>query len=226
MHVFPSYAFSFDGVNAGIERRTTTGGTSLSGQEDVVATDGGGRVFIELSAPYLDEPGPARAWRAWDAELAGGVTAVIVPITDLRHQFCQDIRVPTTLPFWTEAEAISTDTGVAMAADAALRATTLELDIVYLPGPIEAGMWLSIDHATMRHRAYKIARVMTQTATAATVVVAPPLRDEALEGDAVELINPCCVCHLDGDMPAPTEVGYTSVTSTLRFVEDFRGNYG
>ncbi|NBC37371.1 hypothetical protein GTZ99_12500 [Novosphingobium sp. FSY-8] len=224
MLVFPTYAFSFSGMNADIERRVTSGGTSLSGQEDVVSTDGGGRFAVEFSAPYLDEIAIARAWRAWSAELAGGVTAVIVPIADLRHQFNQDIRVPTTLPFWTEAEAISTDTGVTLAADAALRATTLDLAIAYLPGPMEAGMWLSIDHATMRHRAYRIARVVSQTATTASVTLSHPLREAATAGDPVEMIDPRCVCRLDGDMTSPSEIGFTS-SDKVRFVEDFRGSY-
>lgn len=220
MRVFPTYAFSFSDMEADIDRRTMSGGTAISGAEDVVAADGGGRVFAQFGDAYLDETDLALAWKACASVLKGGVVPVIVPLGDLRHQFGTDLRVPKSLPWWTEAEYLTGDSGVSLSADAALRATTLALTIEYLPGPLRAGMWLSIDHVTMRHRAYQIDEVVSQTGTAATITISHPLREATLSGVAVELHDPRCVMRLDGEMRSPSNMGYAT-GSAIRFVEHF-----
>ena len=224
MHVFPTYSFNFSDVSTDVERRVTSGGTSLSGQVDVISTDGGGRVFAEFSEPYLDDERLALAWRANTDYLSDGLRPVIVPLCDLRHQFGQDIRVPSSLPWWTEEESIPSNTGAALASDTAHRATTLAISISYLPKPIEAGMWFSIDHATMRHRAYRVAEVISQTHSDATIKISHPLREAAVADLAVDFIDPRCVMRLDGSMRSPTSFGFTSAPA-IRFVEDFRGTY-
>ncbi len=220
MRVFPTTAFCFSDMEADVERRTMSGGTAISGGEDIIAADGGGRVFVMFGDPYLDEPDMALAYKACASVLKGGVVPVIVPLGDLRHQFGRDIRVPASLPWWTEAEYATGVSGAALSADAALRATTLNLTLTYLPGPLRAGMWLSIDHVTMRHRAYQIDDVVSQTATAAQIVIGHPLREATLAGRAVELHDPRCVMRLDGEMRSPSNMGYAT-GSAIRFVEHF-----
>lgn len=219
MRVFPTHLFCFENQEADIERRILTGGASLSGQEDVVAIDGGGRFFAEFSEAYLDERNTALAWRSCSATLKDGVVPVIVPIGDIRHGFGREIRVPTTVGFWTEAEY---DTGVSpvkLAANAALRATTLSLTLTFAPEPLRAGMWLSIDHTVLRHRAYRIAEVLSQTGTASTVTISHPLREATLADAPVEMDDPRCVCRVDGQMRSPTAMGFAS--GQVRFVEHF-----
>lgn len=225
MLVFPTHLLGFSGIAADIERRVTPGGTSLSGQEDVVASDGGGRFFVEFSEPYLDQREVALAWRAIAAKLGDGPVPIIVPIGDLRHQFNQDIRIPQSLPWWTEGEYVSTDTGASASATAALRDVALEVSISFLPGPLLAGMWLSIDHPTFRHRAYRIAEVVAQTAHSASLILSHPLREAVAVGTPIEFVDPRCTCHVDGTMLSPTSYGFTDVSNALRFVEDFRGSY-
>ena len=220
MRVFPTYAFAFSDIEADIERRVITGGTALSGQEDIVGADGGGRVFAQYGDPYLDEPEMALAWKACASVLKGGVTPVIVPLGDLRHQFNREMRIPKSLPWWTEAEYATGDSGVSLSADAALRATTLDLAIDFIPAPLRAGMWLSIDHATLRHRAYMIDEVVSQSGTAAQIKISHPLREATLTGAAVEFHDPRCVMRLDGEMRSPTNMGFAT-GSAVRFVEHF-----
>lgn len=220
MRVFPTYAFSFSDMEADIERRVITGGTALSGSEDIVGADGGGRVVAAFGEPYLDETDYALAWRACASVLKGGITPVIVPLGDLRHQFNADLRYPSSLPWWTEAEYATGSSGVSLSANAALRATTLSLAISFLPGPLRAGMWLSIDHATMRHRAYQIDEVVSQSGTAAQIKISHPLRETTTTGVAVEFHDPRCVMRLDGEMRSPTNMGFVS-GSAIRFVEHF-----
>jgi hypothetical protein len=220
MRVFPTYAFAFSDMEADVERRTITGGTALSGSDDVVGADGGGRVFAQFGDPYLDETEMALAWKVCASVLKGGVTPVIVPLGDLRHQFNRDLRYPVSLPWWTEAEYATGDSGVALSADAPLRATTLSLAISFIPAPLRAGMWLSIDHATMRHRAYQIDEVVSQSGTAAQIVIGHPLREATDFGTAIELHDPRCVMRLDGEMRAPSNMGFVT-GSAIRFVEHF-----
>lgn len=219
MRVFPTHLFCFENQEADLDQRILTGGAALSGNEDVVATDGGGRFFAEFSGAYLDDVAIAQAWRGIAATLQGGVVPVIVPIGDGRHQFGREIRIPRTVGFWTEAEYATGLSPVKLAADAALRATTLSLTLTYLPAPLRMGMWLSIDHTTMRHRAYQIAEVVSQTGTAATVTISHPLREATLANAAVEMDDPRCVCRVDGQMRSPTSMGFAS--GQVRFVEHF-----
>lgn len=225
MRVFPTYAFAFSDMEADIERRTISGGTALSGAEDIIGADGGGHVFAQFGEPYLDETELALAWKACADTLQGGVTPVIVPLGDLRHQFGRNVRVPRSLPWWTEAEYLTGDSGVALAADAALRAKTLSLTLEFLPAPLRAGMWLSIAHTTMSHRAYRIAEVVSQTGTAATITLSHPLREATTTGTAVEFHDPRCVMRLDGEMRSPSNMGYAA-GSAIRFVEHFPATGG
>jgi hypothetical protein len=219
MRVFPTSLFCFEAQDADIERRILTGGASLSGQEDVTSADGGGRFFAEFTNAYLDEADVALAWRGIAATLGDGVVPVIVPIGDIRHQFGRDVRYPRTVGFWTEAEYAVGTSPVKLSANAALRATTLNLTLTHIPAPLRQGMWLSIDHTVLRHRAYRIAEVVSQTGTAAQITITPPLREAALTNAPVELDDPRCVCRVDGTMRSPTTGGYAS--GSVRFVEHF-----
>jgi len=224
MKVFPTRLFCFDGANPDIERRTISGGESLSGEEDVVATDGGGRVFVDFSDAYLDEPDLALAWSALGALLDDGATPIIVPIGDADVQQRGDIVTPPGgNPWWNEADFAGGVSPVTLSASAALRATQLTLALGPAALPVRAGTWLSIDHTNYRHRAYKIAEVVSQTSSAATIRIRPPLREATASGAEVELSDPKVVMHVDGTMRGPRTLGFAE--GSVRFVEDFSGDY-
>jgi hypothetical protein len=228
MKVFPTCLFAPNDVHADIERRTISGGEAINGDEDVIATDGGGRVFVEFGDPFLDDPAAAKAWRAIDAYLDGGATAIIVPFCDARHQPTNG-RVLTShsdgTTFSDETEYAQGDAYGSVAAGAALRATTLQLDNLVLSEDLVGGEWLSIDHPTMRWRAYRIAEITAYDADAgtATVKIRPPLREAVTVGEAVDFADPRCTMRVEGGMPSPTSLGYAS--GEARFVEDFSGSY-
>lgn len=224
MIVFPTYLFDFTAMESDIERRTVSGGVSLSGDETTIITDGGGRVFAEFGGPYLDHPRLAASWRALADNLA--TDAIIVPLGDIRHQFVGDIAVPPGgLPWWTEAEYVAGRVpNATTTASAPLRGTMLSLALAYQPQPIYPGSWLSIRHPTMCHRAYRIRRVVSQTSAAATLQINPPLREAVAAGAVVNLSDPTCTMRLDGEMRSPTDFGFAE-GATVRFVEDFRGTY-
>ena len=228
MKVFPTCLFAPNEFQADLDRRTISGGEALSGDEDLIATDGGGRVFVEIGDPYLDDVNAALAWRALDAYCDGGVRAIIVPFCDGRHQpFGETMTVPHSdgATFSDETEYSQGTVRGEVAADAPLRATVIELTDLVLPRALLGGEWLSIDHPTMRWRAYRIAEILEQDTEAGTARVStrPPLREAITAGQEVEFSTPRCTMRVEGGLPSPTSMGYAS--GSARFVEDFSGNY-
>lgn len=220
--------FAPNEFQADLERRTISGGESLAGDEDLIATDGGGRVFVEISDPYLDDPPIALAWRALDAYSDGGARAIIVPFCDGRHQPTNGgVSVPHSdeTTFSDESEYSQGGASGEVAADGPLRGTVMELRGLVLARDLMGGEWLSIDHPTMRWRAYRIAEILELDSGAGTarISIRPPLREAIAAGELVEFAKPRCVMRVDGGLPSPTSMGYAS--GSARFVEDFSGNY-
>lgn len=227
LKVFPTCLFAPEDSEADIDRRVISGGTALSGDEDLIGTDGGGRLFMNLGNAYLDEPETALAWRALSALSDGGLTPFIVPICDARHQPTDGLlTVPfdDDAPFDDETEFEQGDSEVTLAADAALRATTIQLDITTLPRTLLGGEWFSIDHSVHRHRAYRIAEIPAQDDTTATLVIRPPLREATDAGVSINFADPRCMMRVDGDMRSPMSMSYAE--GSVRLVEHFPGPEG
>lgn len=228
MKVFPTCLFAPNEFQADLDRRTISGGEALNGDEDLIATDGGGRVFVEIGDPYLDDADIALAWRALDAYLDGGARAIVVPFCDGRHQpWAESISVPHSddTTFSDETEYVQSGAHALVGADAALRATVIQLKDIDLPRALLGGEWLSINHPTMRWRAYRIAEILAYDADAGTALISvrPPLREAISEGEDIDFAKPRCTMRVDGGLPSPTTIGYAS--GAARFVEDFSGNY-
>lgn len=225
MKVFPTCLFAPNGTEAFLERRTISGGTSINDDETLIGTDGGGRVALTLQDFDLDEPEVARAWDAIDAWMDGGLRPMIVPFCDAVHQpalFFDGVPHSDGTPFSDESLYETPGTDVSLAVDAPLRATVIQVDVASLNGdPLG---WFSIDHATWRHRAYKVAEIIAQTATTATISIRPPLREATVAGTAIDFASPRCVMRIDGEMRAPRTMGYAD-GQPLRFVEDKTGSY-
>lgn len=224
MRVFPTARFFFQGHSAELERRTISGGQALSGSEDLIAADGGGRWVAEFNEAYLDNPAIAVAMRALDALSDGGATPLIVPFADARHQLMGNVTVPIGgLPWWEEADFADSEPHSLLLNAAPLRATQITVSVNSLPGPVRAGITLSLDHATMRHRAYRIAEVLSDNGAQAVLSIRPPLREATLGGMSVEILDPKCVMRVEGGMPTPATMGFAE--GSVRFVEDFSGPY-
>jgi hypothetical protein len=222
LKLFSPCIFAPDGIEIDIERRTVSGGTALNGVEDVVVTDGGGRVYAQFTDPYLDDPTTAKAWRAISAYLDGGSTPIRVRFCDRRHQPDYDtnrVLHSDGTPFDDESEYQQGGISAAVTEAAALRSTSLRItfaDDTSLVG----GEWFSIDHAFMRDRAYRVAEVYGET-----IKFRPPLRESVPAGTPLNFADPCCVMRLDGDMRSGTVLGF-SESAGVRFVEHFPGPEG
>ena len=228
MKVFPTCLFAPNEFQADLDLRTISGGEALNGDEDLIATDGGGRVFVAIGGTFLKEANVALAWRALDAYLDGGARAIIVPFCDGRHQPWA-ASVSTThsddTTFSDETEYSQSGAHGVIAADSPLRATTIQLKELDLPRDLLGGEWLSINHPTMRWRAYRIAEILEYDADAgtATISIRPPLREAITVDEDAEFAKPRCTMRVEGGLPSPTSMGYAS--GSARFVEDFSGNY-
>jgi len=220
MKVFPTRRFYFTGVSPDIERRTVSGGTSISGEEDLVETDGGGRVVVEFTEAYLDAPEAATAWRAISAQFGSGTRPIIVPLGDAKHQMMGDVTTPIGgLPWWEESDFTDSEPHATLTATAALRATTISVDVSDLAKPVRPGIWLSIDHATYRHRAYPVAEVLSDDGATALIKIGMPLREATASGTPAEFYDPKCTMRVDGGMGSPVTFGYAE--GSVRFVEYF-----
>lgn len=220
MPVFPTARFAFDEQEIDIEHRVISGGTSLSGEEDVIETDGGGRVFAEfMNGPLLDREA-VLAWRAIGTRFGSGTELIVVPFCDMLHQpYGGTHSVPHSddAPFSDDSEYSGGGPYATAAADAALRATTISLTID-LPQSLIGGEWFAIEHETKGWRAYNIATVEAQDETTATVTFRPPLREAVSEGDHIEFAQPRCLMRIDGRPGRSLELGQYGEAS-LRFVE-------
>lgn len=219
MKVFPTRNFCFQGHDADIESRSVSGGVSLSNEEDLIVTDGGGRVVVQFSEADLDEPEIANDWRALSTILDAGAAPIIVPLGDARHQMFGDVWTPPGgSPWWTEDDFAEVLPHAALTSAYSLRATQITVSVANLAAPVRAGIWLSIDHENWRHRAYRIGEVTFNDGLTAAFTIRPPLREATADDTPVEFYDPKCTMRLDGRMSSATMLGYAEPGS-VRFVE-------
>lgn len=217
---FPTALFGFLDQEIDIERQTLKGGTSLSGDEDRVSTDGGGRVFADFSNGALVDRDKVLAWRALATILEEGITPIVVPFCDIRHQpFGGEHLVPhSDTTFFSDGSGYAGGGPIAQTATALDLRATSALFTVALPQPLLGGEWFSIQHATKGWRAYKVRTVEAQDAGTATVTFRPPLREAVEAGQIVDFENPRCLMTADA-RPGTRLTNRRQSDAAVRFVE-------
>lgn len=80
MYIFPVHLLAPRKVARYLERQVLSGGTALSGDEDVIEVDGGGRWAVQYEGIQLVDAEQARVWEAWNEYLSGGVNTCLVPL--------------------------------------------------------------------------------------------------------------------------------------------------
>lgn len=193
--VFPTSLFGFKSQAVDVEHATLRGGESLSGDEDITATDGGGRVFAEFGDGDLIDRDKVLAWRAIVGQLADGVTEMVVPFCDIRHQpyggehaatYGDGTHHSDGTPFAGGGPAAEAD------ADAALRATTMPITAIFAQ-PLIGGEWFAIEHPIKGWRAYRVL-----TVDGSQITFLPPLREAIAAGTPLDFANPRCLMRQDG----------------------------
>lgn len=224
-YVFPIHLFRPTGAKSGIVENVISGGKALSGDEDVISTDGGGRWQVTYSGIDLRTPEQIRKWEAWVAHLAGGARVIYAPVYALvtapRPIAGNGLARPSAIyaddPYFpTEVRFGSPYIVAELTADAALRATTISL-LVTQGARVKGGEKFSV-----AGRAHKIERVTSATGLAATCVISPPLRAAADDGDALNFDWPIVQAKaaLGQDLDPDLQFGRAAGLS-ITFVEDF-----
>lgn len=199
MFIFPAHRFNPGIVKAGVASRVIYGGTSLAGDQDVIATDGGGWWEIVYSEIDLDSVELQRLWEMWTSHMAGGVQAFLVPVLSLetapRPVAGNGLAMPSAIyadddDFPTEVRFASPYIVAEVGASAALRATTLIIEVT------QGARIMGGEKFSIGARAYKVERVTARSGLQATCTISPPLRAAVAPGDAVNFEWPAVLCHL------------------------------
>lgn len=225
LYVFPAHLFRPTSTKAGIVENVISGGRSLSGEEDAIATDGGGLWQITHSGINLRKPVHLRLWQAWASHLAGGARACLVPLLSLTSGprpiggntllrpsgiHADDDIFPTDVRFGLPLITAVT------ASSATLRATTLTIR-VEKGARIQGGEICSING-----RGFRIQRVTSRSGMTATCIVSPPTREAIEPGTAVIFDWPLVRCRaaLGQDLNPEIQFGRTA-SIAVAFIEDF-----
>lgn len=198
MFIFPVHIFNPSSCKLRLVARTIDGGEAINGEQDVIATDGGGRWIVEYSGFQLIRPETLRAWEAWEAYLDGGAVDVLCPILSLsraNRPFLQ--RGPAkpsglTWDDWCFPESLeySGDYIVASSNAASLRATELTIN-VQKGAPLAGGETFGVGE-----RVHRVSRVKSRPSTQSAVVnIRPPLR-AALSAGSLNFNLPKLKCRL------------------------------
>jgi hypothetical protein len=217
MLTFPTHLFNPAAIKLRPAGVTVEGGESLSGEVDTIRTDGGGFWVIQMLGIELLTPDLIRAWRAWEDELAGGVTTVLVPIADVRQAprplagsalaSPSGLHAATDDPYFPEAVGFATPFIVATSGPGALRATQVTITVTR-GARLKGGEHFAIDHPTVGRRVYRVSRVVGRVGQQATVKIRPPLREAIADGTAVDFDWPSFVGKLVPDADISPEIGY------------------
>lgn len=203
MFTFPTHLFNPAAIKLRLAGSTIEGGEALSGESDVVRTDGGGYWMVTLSGVDLRSPDLIRAWRAWEDHLEDGVTRCLVPVADVRQAprpiAGARLASPSALvgdddnPYFPEAIAFATPFIVATVVNAAdLRATTLTMN-VERGARLQGGEIFALEHPTVGRRIYRTGRVTSRSGQTAVVTIRPPLREAITAGIVADFDWPSLV---------------------------------
>jgi hypothetical protein len=211
-----------------LQVRALAGATSVSGRTQVSATDAGSWTY-QLGGIVLHDRQTILAWRALSVLLEGRLNAIDVPL-----QPFEALMGPAAAGEDSEAllATVSHDDGslfddgsgyagglteVALAAGAALRATSLTASIGHAPD-IQPGQIFSITHEVRGPRWYQ---VRTFDAATSSLTFRPPLREAAEAASRLEFDRPLCRMRLAADdtMAVDMRKPVMSVAG-VTFVED------
>lgn len=219
MKVFPLHLFNPTTIKARIAMKTISGGVSLSGEEDVIVTDGGGRWEISFSGIGLDDPSLLRTWDAWLDHLDGG-TVCLVPVPSLEiaprpylglHPSDPSDIVADHPVFPTSVEFAEPYITAQAAGATVLRATQLAITVTR-GAELSGGEKFSVGGRLHR---------VGENLGGNLWKIAPPTREPIASGAALNFDWPLLQCRMQpGDFSAPVEWGQFA-DGQITFVEAF-----
>lgn len=211
LRTFHPCQFGFKSTNIRRVGNTIDGGTALSGVRSLGEIDGGGYLQADFTNGNALTRAQGNAWRAITDSDAGDVYDVLLCPEALFQP--DDWRRPADHRHDYDDTIPSSGTDFVLAADVALRATSLTIT-AYDITQVEPGQLFSIQHLSWGWRAYRI-----RSRDGNTITFRTPLREAVTAGTALEFRTPRCQMVLLSTDGNPTEIGqYTSCSAT--FVED------
>lgn len=220
MLVFPAHIFNPKQITARIVESVISGGTAISGEEDVISTDGGGRWEIAFSGIDLRTPAQIKAWEAWEGYLARGATDCLVPLLSIGHanrssdglRFMAVSRLVANDPVFPTSVAYSAPAIIAtFAAAAPLRATQVSISVA------KGADLVGGEKFSAAGRGYRIVRPLG----GGLFQIEPPLRQSVGAGEAVTFDYPLLKCRsAPGESWSPTLSFGRSGEASIRFLEN------
>ncbi|MBN8979314.1 MAG: hypothetical protein J0I08_22885 [Rhizobiales bacterium] len=200
----------------------TTGGAVA------IRSDGGGYWSASLNnIRFLDET-YTLLWRALRQICNGGVNGVVVQRKDMSFRPWPAGVTYLVPPDVSHSDGTFFDDGtgyyqpviyVTVHSAADLRATTLDLDLLYC-GPLRGGEAFSIRHPVAGWRMYEIATVTPINSQRALVTFNPPLREAVEVGTEIEFDQPRCAMRLlDAAAMNLNTTTYPFSLASVKFIE-------
>jgi hypothetical protein len=206
--------------------RSLRGASNIRASSQTVGSDAGIWTFNFSDFPVYSRQ-LVLLWRSLDALTEGQLNPIDVPFFDYEKTYqplvdLDDTAVPHSddAYFSDNAGYVSSRSDVSTASAGALRATSLDLSIVF-SGDIEPGQHFSIDHTTKGNRLYRIKTATYTSSSEVSLTFNPPLREAVTTGTKIEFDRPVCQCKLASDQEMsltlqPAQYGFPSVG----FIED------
>lgn len=234
LRVFHPCQFHFADQDIRVDGSTITGGTSLSGFEDVIRVDGGGIWRADFTgADFGDRDAGGRAetlsYRAAMAAMLGGSVAVIVSMCDRLHQpVIGTNNVPHSdhTPFsddtlYQGSGASGSVVAVANGQAGGLRATVLDIAFTG-QRPLIGGERFSYTGANgWGDRAAEIYEIEDRGGGVTRVTFQPPIRGGIAVGDPLDFDNVRCRMRRTSPASNPLNMGVFS-SASITFQEDMR----
>jgi len=197
----------------------TSGGTSLSGIEDPIETDGGGFWRADYGEGQTVDRADGLEWRRITEAMDNGSAPVNVRLSERRFQPVG--RQPNPLNPEMSPGAVATVTSFLNGQTGGLRATKLRISIAS-EKPLLGGELFSVNCPTWGHRAHRIIELVEITAGSAyEITIRPGLREAIPIGTSLDFDSPRCLMRLAAITSNETMVGkYTACA--ISFVEDMR----
>lgn len=231
--MFPTHLFKFRTHRYFLTGRAITGGQSISGITQSVNTTGGGFWVFELAGANLRTVEKLKAWRALEAMIDDGVTAIEVPICDYRQAPVPVVAgrrvyggdsVPHSddSTFSDGSEYAGGSPNGTVAVSSALRSTALRLQMNDA-GSLIGGEHFSFDHENAGRRMYRVRTVEADLGGGVyDITFRPPLREAVPAGMVADFRNPSCMMKVANPHEmAPTVEDLRFASGSVVFVEAF-----
>ena len=234
LRVFHPCQFNFEAQDIRVDGSTISGGTSLSGFEDVIRTDGGGFWRADFTGSDFgdrDDNGRAEtlAWRALNAGMQGGAVAVDVEFCDRLHQPVYDaVRVPHSdgTPFsddslYRSAGAECTVASVINGQAGGLRATILDIRLTSERALLGGERFSYEGRNGWGMRAAEIYSLEDRGGGVTRITFQPPIRGGIAAGDLLDFDSVRCRMRRTSAPSNALSMGAFS-SGNLSFQEDRR----